>query len=98
MVTTADNGAEAVALCLRQGQSFDAIFMDARMPLMNGHEAVRRLRAHPGTACVPIVSWSMTDRIGDCDAYLRKPCMPSDFLSALEEALLTRQATENDAP
>lgn len=41
-VDTANNGQEAVQCC--QKESYDIIFMDLEMPIMNGHEAVIQIR------------------------------------------------------
>ncbi|KAL1827294.1 hypothetical protein DCAR_0206458 [Daucus carota subsp. sativus] len=41
---TVENGREAVDL-IRSGEQFDVIFMDLVMPVMNGFEATRELRA-----------------------------------------------------
>ena len=45
-VTTAGDGAEAVALAATQ--RFELILLDTRMPLVDGPEALRRIRAAPG--------------------------------------------------
>lgn len=41
-IIKAENGKEAVDLC--QDNDFDAIFMDIRMPVMNGVEATREIK------------------------------------------------------
>ncbi|KAL2567164.1 hypothetical protein AAZV13_19G210400 [Glycine max] len=41
---TVRDGKEAVDLC-RSGENFDIIFMDKEMPIMDGHEATKHLRA-----------------------------------------------------
>ena len=53
-VQLAANGADAVEAC-RQG-SFDVIFMDCDMPVLNGLEATRHIRRLPEFAAVPIIA------------------------------------------
>ncbi len=53
------NGQEAVERFERSAPGYyDVILMDVRMPVMNGYEAVRRIRAgsHPDAAGIPIVA------------------------------------------
>ena len=42
LITTTDNGEQAVQLCRKQ--DFDLILMDCRMPVMDGYEATVRIR------------------------------------------------------
>ncbi|MFZ5443981.1 MAG: ATP-binding protein [Myxococcota bacterium] len=71
-VTSAGNGEEAVALATRQ--PFDLIYMDCQMPVLDGWEATRRLRAHPATAQTPIVA-------------LTASAMESEVLACLEAGM-----------
>ena len=80
-VVTACNGQEA--LVAAQEQCPAVILMDLAMPLMDGWEAIRRLRADPLTADIPIVALSAhafdaPDRAREAgaDLCLTKPCLP----------------------
>ena len=53
-VVVAANGAEAVRLAA-EGR-FDAVFMDIQMPVMDGFEAARRIKADPRLCDLPIVA------------------------------------------
>jgi len=79
-VQLATDGAQAVEAC--ESQAFDLIFMDCMMPLMDGLEASRRIRAREtGAAHVPIVALTASAMTGDrercldagMDDYLSKP-------------------------
>lgn len=63
------------------------IVLDAMMPIMDGFEALRRLRAAPATAAIPVIM--LTARRGEQDVvnalnlgandYLAKPFMPEEL-------------------
>ena len=77
------NGEEAVAVFSQQ--TFDLVFMDIQMPVMDGHEATRRIREIQGTQGVNpdcyIVGLSAHAMAGDrekslelgMDDYMTKP-------------------------
>ena len=84
------NGREAVDAfrsTLEHGQRYDLICMDIMMPEMDGHAAVKEIRAleeAAGTSCSQRVKIMMTTAlddvgnvtqslVGTCDAYLIKP-------------------------
>ena len=74
-----DNGAQAVASFISWQPNF--IWMDIRMPVMDGYEATRQIRALPGGDKVKIVALTASvfqERLGDildsgCDDILIKP-------------------------
>ena len=76
-VTIVENGAEALTKAL--SQNFDLILMDMQMPIMNGMEAVRRLRK---SQCrLPIFALTANESEeaikecldAGCDGHLSKP-------------------------
>jgi CheY-like chemotaxis protein len=91
-VTLAENGQvaydEALAACDR-GEPFDVILMDMQMPVLDGYEATRRLRAEGYTS--PILALTAHAMEGDiqkcldagCDAYLSKPIEREKFLATI---------------
>ena len=89
---SAEDGAQALD-ALRQ-QRFDVILMDIQMPVMDGMEAIRRIRAgEAGLAVkdIPIVALTANALAGDKErcleagatAYLAKPVRSAQLLDAL---------------
>jgi CheY-like chemotaxis protein len=78
-VIEATNGAEAVEAVERDEP--DLIFMDLKMPVMDGWEATRRIRQLAYGKRVPIIALTAQAMSGDeqraidagCDDYLAKP-------------------------
>lgn len=54
IVELANNGEEALAIL--QQHDFDAVLMDAHMPVMDGFEATRQIRSQPRFAKLPIIA------------------------------------------
>jgi two-component system chemotaxis response regulator CheY len=59
-VTEATNGLEGLQR-LDQGDKFDVLLVDWQMPMMDGLEFIRRVRAKPEVSGVPIIVVSSTD-------------------------------------
>jgi CheY-like chemotaxis protein len=71
-VEVARDGVEALeALGLENGHSDRrpprVVFLDLKMPRVDGWEVLRRIRAHPRTADVPVVVLSSSDRREDIE-------------------------------
>lgn len=86
--TIASNGAEALTLC--QENSFDLIFMDEQMPVMDGNEAMEAIREYEkqnNLTHVPIVALTANVIKGSkekaitngYDAFLGKPIVVSEM-------------------
>jgi len=59
-VTRAYSGVDALAM-LSAGPLPDVVVLDAWMPELNGLDVLKRLRADPATAGVPVVMFTATD-------------------------------------
>ena len=84
-VLEAQNGAEALHQVDERPP--DLVLLDVMMPVMDGLETLRRLRAHAATSSVPVIMLSAQDEAGARrardlrpDLYLRKPIAPDDLL------------------
>ncbi|HSC81237.1 MAG TPA: response regulator, partial [Chitinolyticbacter sp.] len=92
-IVTAENGLQAVELA--DAQPFDLVLMDWQMPVMDGLEATRRLRAHPDTRMLPIIALTANAqaegealcRDAGMDAYLAKPLDLARLRSMIEQLL-----------
>jgi len=67
-VEIAGNGAQALALI--EKQVFALVFMDLQMPVMDGFEATKRLRADPRYNSLPIVAMTANAMAGDRERCL----------------------------
>lgn len=90
------NGAEAVQkFAESETGSFDVILMDVMMPVMDGLEATRRIRAleHPDAGTVTILAMtaqSSADSIRQCEqagmnGYIAKPVEAAELIKILAE-------------
>lgn len=78
-VIIAENGERAVAMT--DAEKPDLVLMDMSLPVIDGWEATRRLKANPATAAIPVIALTAhameTDReramAAGCDDYDSKP-------------------------
>ncbi len=93
----ARDGAEAIAMA--GAHKPDLILMDLNLPVTDGLEATRQIKASPETRHIPIIALS-SFAMGDvrekalaagCDDYCSKP-VDFQFLRARIEELLTKES------
>jgi CheY-like chemotaxis protein len=88
-VTDAGHGAEALE-CVR-GSPPELVVTDMMMPVMGGRELIRRLRADPATAQIPILAVTANGELADAaDALLPKTCRTDQILAAANTLLARR--------
>ncbi|NRB39184.1 MAG: response regulator [Pseudomonadales bacterium] len=68
-VAIAANGQEALELL--EIQQYDAILMDCQMPVMDGYEATRKIRAQVNLVDIPIIAMTANAMTGDKQKCLR---------------------------
>jgi CheY-like chemotaxis protein len=92
-VIQAGNGMEALQRAAERAP--DIILMDLSLPVMDGWEATRRLKADQRTAGIPVVALtghalagiSEGARRAGCDAFVTKPCLPEDLVKEIRRIL-----------
>jgi len=92
-VVEAANGMEALQRAV--DESPDIILMDLSLPVMDGWEATRRLKADARTSAIPVVALtghalagiSEGARRAGCDAFITKPCLPEDLVKEIRKIL-----------
>ena len=73
----------------------DLILMDIQLPILDGYEATRRIKADPALKAIPIIvvtSYALSGdeekaRAAGCDAYVAKPYSPTELLEKINEYL-----------
>ncbi|MBX2864335.1 MAG: response regulator [Leptolyngbyaceae cyanobacterium MAG.088] len=96
-LAVAVDGAEAIAIA--SAQPFDLILMDMSLPVIDGWEATRRLKAQPHTQQVPIIALTAHAMRGDrdqalaagCDEYDTKPIDLKRLLGKIKSFLSAEQ-------
>lgn len=96
-VDMAVDGAEGVEMA-RRG-TYDIVLMDMSLPVIDGWEATRQLRAAPETQAVPVIALTAHAMSGDRDRAMEAGCSDYDTKPVEIERLLTKMnALLADAP
>jgi len=97
-VLVAPDGAQAVTMAAAERP--DLILMDLSLPVLDGWEATRRIKAAPEARHIPVIALTAHAMAGDrekaiaagCDDFDTKPVEMSRLLDKIE-ALVKRQAS-----
>ncbi len=73
----------------------DLILMDIQIPVLDGYEATRRIKADPDLKGIPVIAVSSFAMKGDeekaraagCDHYVTKPYSPMQLLRVIRSTL-----------
>jgi two-component system, cell cycle response regulator DivK len=87
----AEDGEQALAAVAQRRP--DLILMDIQLPLLDGYEATRRIKADPALKAIPIIvvtSYALSGdedkaRAAGCDDYVAKPYSPRALLAKIRE-------------
>jgi two-component system cell cycle response regulator DivK len=87
-----DNGADAIVAARTHP---DLILMDIQLPILDGYEATRLIKADPALRAIPIIvltSYALSGdeekaRAAGCDAYFAKPYSPRLLLAKIRKFL-----------
>ena len=90
-IDEAGNGEKALAAVAAKRP--DLILMDIQLPVMDGYEATRRIKADPALRSIPIIaitSYAMGEdekraRAAGCDDFVAKPYSPRVLLAKIRE-------------
>jgi CheY-like chemotaxis protein len=93
-IAIAEDGERGVEMA--QSESPSLILMDISLPVMDGYEATRQIKANPTTRSIPIVALTAHAMSGDrekcleagCDEYETKPVDLPRLLDKIEKLLV----------
>lgn len=95
-VAVAEDGAEGLKAAAREKP--DVILMDLDLPVVDGWEATRRLKANPDTRGIPVIALSAHAMVEDinkameagCDDYDTKPVDIERLIEKIQKVLAQR--------
>jgi CheY-like chemotaxis protein len=97
-VSLAVDGAQGVAMAA--SETPDLVLMDMSLPVLDGWEATRRLKADPATRALPVIALTAHAMSGDekkareagCDDFDTKPVEYTRLVAKIEGLLQKRKA------
>jgi CheY-like chemotaxis protein/HPt (histidine-containing phosphotransfer) domain-containing protein len=105
-VVATENGQQALDVLERE--NFDLVLMDIQMPVLDGLDATRAIRAKEQSSGshLPIIALTAHAMKGDrerclaagADEYVTKPIRTPDLLAAIDRATSTKDSSANAAP
>lgn len=92
-VVEAHDGQEAISAT--EAYRPDLILMDIQLPVLNGYEAIRRIKSDQSFHSIPIIAVTSYALSGDrekaqaagCDGYVAKPFSPRQLLATVRDLL-----------
>ena len=92
-IAEAGNGDQALVAIAKQRP--DLILMGIQLPITDGYEVTRQIKAHPALRSIPIIALTshaldgeeQTARAAGCDAYVPEPYSPRQLLAKIRNFL-----------
>jgi CheY-like chemotaxis protein len=95
-ISVAKNGQEALDFLFKRGayvnvKKPDLILLDVNLPIYNGHEVLRQIKADPRLKKIPVIILTTSSNQKDldeayenhCNSYVKKPLEINEFLNAI---------------
>ena len=92
-ITEAEDGEQALAAVAKQRP--DLILMGIQLPIMDGYEVARRIKADAAFRSIPIIAITsfaldgeeQTARSAGCDDYVPEPYSPRQLLAKIQQCM-----------
>jgi two-component system, cell cycle response regulator DivK len=92
-ITEAEDGEQALAAVAKQRP--DLILMGIQLPIMDGYEVARQIKADPALRSIPIIALTshalngeaQTARAAGCDDYVPEPYSPRQLRAKIRQYL-----------